>query len=110
MKNFHSTGGVISVVAPADVDSGAGVLVGSIFGIAQGSAATGVEVNLVRIGVYTMPKVNAQAWAQGAKIYWDNGNSQMTTTASGNVLVGTATEAAANPSETGMVLLDGAAR
>lgn len=110
MKNFIQNGEVITVTAPADVSSGDMVVVGSIHGVAQADALSGDPVELVRRGVFTLPKVSAQAWTQGAKIYWHPTNENATTTASGAVLVGVATEAAANPSDTGTVLLDGAAR
>lgn len=110
MKNYIQDGNVVTVTAAADVLSGGGHLVGSIFGMAQASAVSGDNVALVRTGVFEHAKTSAQAWTQGAKIYWDNSNKVFTTTASGNTLVGMAAEAAANPSATGLVLLDGAAR
>lgn len=110
MKNFVQNGDVVSVAAPYAVSSGGGALVGSIFGIAQADAASGATVALVRTGVFTHAKTSAQAWTVGAKIYWDDTNKVFTTTATANTLVGTALEAAANPSATGTVLLDGAAR
>jgi predicted RecA/RadA family phage recombinase len=67
-------------------------------------------VQIARRGVFTHAKTSAQAWTQGAKIYWDDSNKVFTTTASGNTLVGAAVLAAANPSATGTVLLDGALR
>ncbi|MFA5352921.1 MAG: DUF2190 family protein, partial [Thermodesulfovibrionales bacterium] len=47
-------------------------------------------------GLVEGAKVSAQAWTAGQKIYWDNGNSQFTTAATGNTLAGIANEAAAN--------------
>lgn len=110
MKNFVQNGAVVTLAAPYAVSSGDGALVGSIFGVAQADAESGADVPLVRTGVFTLAKTSAQAWTVGAKIYWDNSAKVCTTTASGNTLVGTATAAAANPSATGEVLLDGAAR
>ncbi|MBL3571985.1 hypothetical protein BV509_17465 [Rhodovulum sulfidophilum] len=108
MKNFLSHGENITLPAPADLRSGAGVLVGTIFGVAQADAASGAPVVLVRRGLFTLPKTAAQAWTPGAKVYWDG--AQCTTAASGNTLIGAAAAAAANPSETGTVLLDGTIR
>lgn len=110
MKNFQQEGDVVSVTAASDVTGGTGHLVGSLFGIAVADALTGEAVELALKGVYDHAKTSAQAWAEGAKIYWDNTNKVMTTTASGNTLVGVAVAAAANPSDTGKVRLDGAAR
>lgn len=110
MKNFVQNGEVITVTAPAAVTSGDMVVVGSIHGVAQADAESGALVEIVRRGVFTLPKVSAQAWTEGARIYWHPGNANATTTATGAVLIGVAASAAANPSDTGSVLLDGAAR
>ena len=110
MKNFVQEGDILTVVAPAAVLSGAGVLVGTIFGIAQTGAASGAEVAIKRKGVFTHAKTSAEAWTSGAKVYWDNTNKVFTSTAGTNQLVGAAVAAAANPSATGTVLLDGAVR
>jgi len=109
MKNFIQPGENISVPAPADVASGAGVLVGSLFGVSTGAALSGESVTLVRRGVFELPKISAQAWTVGAKIYWNNTAKECTTVTSGNTLVGLAVQAAADPSDTGIVLLDGGA-
>ncbi|NVK57321.1 MAG: DUF2190 family protein [Alteromonadaceae bacterium] len=110
MKNFVQLGESITLPAPYDVTAGAGALVGSIFGVAQGAAAATEDVVLVRRGVFELAKTSAQAWNQGAKIYWDDTNKVATTTATSNTLIGAAVAAAANPSTTGTVLVDGAVR
>lgn len=110
MKNYLNHGQKVTVTAPAAVTSGDVVAVGSLIGVAEGSAASGKPVVLVRSGIFSLPKISAQAWTVGAKIYWDSGASAMTTTATGNTLVGFAAEAAANPSATGKVCMDGAIR
>lgn len=110
MKNYVQPGENITLTMTADVASGAGVLIGSIFGVAQGKALAGEDLVLVRRGIFDMPKTAAQAWTVGAKIYWDDTNKVCTTTASGNTLVGAAVDAAANPSGVGRVLLDGVIR
>lgn len=110
MRNYIQNGAVVTIAAPYVLVSGAGALVGAIFGVAQAAAASGADVELVRSGVFTLPKVSAQAWTQGAKLYWDDAAKMVTTTASGNTEIGAATAAAANPSDTGEVLLDGTVR
>jgi len=105
MKNFISTGDIITVTAPYDVASGAGVLVGAIFGFAVTSAKSGEQVNIKRSGVFDHAKTSAQAWTEGVALYWDNTNKVLTTTASGNTLVGAAAAVAANPSATGRVVI-----
>lgn len=110
MKNFVSPGENITLAAPYDRSAGEGALVGAVFGVAQEDVLSGADVVLVRRGVFEMAKTSAQAWTVGAKIYWDDANKVCTSTASGNTLVGAAAAAAANPSATGTVLLDGAVR
>lgn len=107
MKNYHSEGNAVTVAAPYDVVSGAGALVGTLFGVAEYSALSGANVVLKTRGVFTLAKTSAQAWTVGAAIYWDDSNKVCTTTSSGNTLIGKATEAAANPSSTGVVRLNG---
>lgn len=108
MKNFIQPGVNLTVVATATVVSGDGVLIGSLFGVATGGAAIGENVTLVRHGVFSLPKLSAQAWTVGQKIYWDG--SECTTVVSTNKLIGVAVEVAADPTDVGLVVLDGAAR
>lgn len=107
MKNYLQDGDVLSLTAPYDVASGAGLLVGALFGVATGAAASGASVQARTRGVYTLAKTSAQAWSVGAKIYWDDTNKLATSTASGNTLIGCAVAAAANPSAAGIVRLNG---
>lgn len=114
MKNYIQPGDTLSLTAPnatadVDVSSGDGVLVGTLFGVAVADALKGEAVQIQTRGVFELAKVSAQAWTEGAKIYWDNTNKQCTTTSSGNSLIGVATAVAANPSSTGYVRLDGVA-
>ena len=105
MKNFIQPGRIIPVTAPAAVKSGDLVLVGKLFGVASSDAASGALVELCTEGVFTLPKVSAQAWTEGAAIYWDSAEAKATTTASGNTQIGHAAEVAANPSASGNVRL-----
>lgn len=108
MKNFIQPGDTITVPAPADVASGAGVLVGSLFGVASFDVKSGEEVEIATKGVFELPKTSAQAWTVGAPIYWDASNKVATSAASTNALIGVALAVAANPSSTGVVRLNGA--
>lgn len=107
MKDFVKPGEVITVLAPYDVVSGAGVLVGSLFGAALGDALSGVSVELQTTGVIMFDKTSAQAWTVGVRIYWDDTNKVCTTTATSNKLIGVATAVAADPSSYGEVRLNG---
>lgn len=107
MKNFIQSGNVVTLTAPYAVSSGDGLLVGSIFGVATAGADNGASVEAALTGVYELPKTAAQAWTQGARIYWDGTAKECTTTATGNTLIGVAVKAAANPSAVGRVRLNG---
>src|SRR5438067_8695103 len=105
MKNKVQTGLTIGVIASANVLSGQGVLVGALFGVAAFSAASGTVVEIERTGVFDLPAASADTGTQGAKIYWDNTNSRLTTTATNNTLVGALTLAKAAGDTTARVLL-----
>ncbi len=93
MKNCVQPGNSITLTAPYAVTSGDGLLVGSIFGVAAGTAILGDPVETAVEGVYDLKKVASQAWAVGDRIYWDNTAKQTTKTLTSNTLIGVATEA-----------------
>jgi predicted RecA/RadA family phage recombinase len=107
MRNYVQPGNVITLIAPANVSSGHGVLVGSMFGVAQFDALQNAEVECLVVGVVDIAKVSAQAWAAGDPIYWDDSAKLATTVAGANTLIGVAIEVAANPSATGRLRLNG---
>lgn len=104
MKNFIQPGANLDLVAPRDLASGGGFLVGSIFAVASTDAASGATVDGVTMGVFDLPKA-AGAVTQGAKLYWDNTNFVVTTTSAGNTQIGVATQAAASGDATARVKL-----
>lgn len=107
MKNYRQDDCTIEVTAPYDVTSGDGVLVGSLFGVAEFSAKQGERVNMSREGVFELPKTNAEAWTEGVIVYWDDTAHEVTTddNAAANVKIGYAAAVAANPSASGDVLI-----
>jgi predicted RecA/RadA family phage recombinase len=109
MRNFISSGDIVTIPAPAAVSSGDGVLVGTLFGIAATDAESGTNVPIKTTGVFTLHKTSAQAWTVGALIYWDAGNKVATTDddEGASALIGKALTIAANPSGTGVVRLNG---
>lgn len=107
MKNFVQMGDTITATAPAAVASGAGVLVGSLFGVASAAAESGADVELKTTGVFEMPKTSALAISVGDLIYWDN-SAKVVNKTNTNKLIGVAVSAAANPSDTVLVRLNGA--
>lgn len=95
MKNFVQPGNTLTLTAPYAVSSGDGLLVGSIFGVAAGTAALGEAVEAALTGVYDLKKVASQAWAAGDKVYWDNTAKEATKTTTSNTLIGVAVVAVA---------------
>ncbi len=108
MRNFVQPGDVITFpAAPAGgVRSGDGVLVGSAFGVAAYDAAEGQPFEGAVVGVYRLPKAGG-AIPFGAALYW-NGTA-LTTTATGNTMVGWAAAPAAADEATVACRLDGTA-
>ena len=93
MKNFLGHSNDQMLTAPVAVASGGGALIGAIFGVAKTNIAQGQRGPFCLTGKFEMPK-DANAIAEGARVYWDNTNKVITATANGNTLVGVATLAA----------------
>lgn len=107
MKNYIQPGDILALTAPYDRTSGQGALVGSVFGVAVKNVLSGAPGQFQTVGVFELAKTSAQAWTEGALIYWDNTAKLATTTATSNKLIGAAVAAAGNPSATGLVRLNG---
>ncbi|GLS29952.1 Predicted phage recombinase, RecA/RadA family [Mesorhizobium albiziae] len=106
MKNYIQPGNSITIPAPAGgVVSGQPVAVGSLRGFAAATAADGVDVAIVRNGVFGVVKVAGEAWAIGDKVYYNATNGNFTKTAAGAVLFGFATAAALSAATAGEVAL-----
>ncbi|WBU58030.1 DUF2190 family protein [Paracoccus sediminicola] len=95
MKNYVQPSATLTLTAPYAVTSGDGLLVGAIFGVAAGDAASGATVEAALTGVFDLTKIGSQAWTVGAKVYWDDTNKRCTTVATDNTLIGVAVEAVA---------------
>lgn len=107
MKNYIQQGDTIAAIAPATVTSGAGVLIGSLFGVASGDAASGAEVLLSTTGVYDLPKQTGQAWTAGQLLYWSGTN--VTNVVGTNKLIGCAARAELSGATVGRIRLNGIA-
>lgn len=89
MKNFLQEGDVLPFTAPVGgVVSGGGYLIGSVFVVAVRDAAAGAEFGGFTEGAFSLPKVAAQAQAEGAALYWDNTAKNVTTVSAGNTKIG----------------------
>lgn len=106
MRNHIQPGDTLTLPAPRDLKSGDGAVVGSIFGVANGDAAEGQPADLDVVGVFALPKVAALAIDAGEPVYWDDA-VHLVSTDDTDMLIGVATEDAANPSATVAVRLNG---
>lgn len=104
-SNYLQPGDVLTLIAPYDVASGGGALVGRLFGVATSTVATGKPGEFKTTGVWLLPKTSAQAWTAGASIFWDNTNKRCDSDATVGPFIGAAVAAADNPSSTGYVQL-----
>lgn len=108
MRNFVQRGDSIDVTAAAAVSSGGVVVIGSIIGVSNVDAEIGDSFALDVVGVFELPKTSALAIAVGDILYYDAANKVVNKTSSGNTKIGVAVTAAANPSPTVNVRLNGA--
>jgi predicted RecA/RadA family phage recombinase len=106
MKNYVQRGETLTLAAPYDRLSGQSALVGAVFGVASGDVLSGVDGEFVTEGVFDLPKATGVI-SQGAKVYWDNSAKNLTTTSSGNTLIGVAVVAAGSSDATARVRLNG---
>lgn len=109
MKSFIQHGDSITVPAPAGgANSGEIYKVGAFIGVAATTEVAGAPVVLKLTGAFELTKISAQAWAVGDLLYMNTSSRSLTNvSATGLVLVGAATEVAANPSAVGRVRLNG---
>lgn len=110
MKNYIQPGKTLQVPAPRALASGDVVVVGVLAGVAANAAASGAPVMIDTEGCFAVKKTPAQAWTVGQPIYVTPATGVVTTaTTAGNLYIGVAIEAAANPSDTGKIRLNGSA-
>lgn len=103
--NYVQEGKTLNYTAGADITSGQFVLIGTIGGVAKTDIANGKTGAVHVCGVFSIPKASG-AVTQGAKLYWDASESEVTTTATDNTLIGVAAAAAASGDSNAQVLLN----
>ncbi|PZR10384.1 MAG: hypothetical protein DI532_18145 [Azospirillum brasilense] len=96
MRNFIQPGDSLAVAVPysGGVTSGQGLLVGALFGVAAIDGAQNAIIEAATQGVFDLTKEPSLAITAGARVFWDNTNRRITTTATGNFSIGIATVAA----------------
>jgi predicted RecA/RadA family phage recombinase len=99
MRNQLQTGDAIAVTAPSGgfTDGNCYQIGAALFGVAGYTCLVGATGELWLKGVFALTKMTTQV-ALGDIVYWDNTDGPR---------IGIATAAAANPSATGEVRLDG---
>ena len=81
-------GDTISFPAPYAVESGAGALIGAVFGVSLAKLANNEVGQFGLKGVAQLPKATGAAANLGAKAYWNDTNKNVTASSSGNTLIG----------------------
>lgn len=88
MRNYVQPGDMITVAAPYALASGAGCLIGSLFGVAAGVYANAETAEIKTTGVFDLKANAASVGATGAKAYWDDTAKEVTATVGTNKLIG----------------------
>lgn len=108
MKTYVQPGDIMTFTAPSGgVVSGTAYLIGSLLVIATATVAETLPFEGLVKGVVSHAKTSAQAWTEGQKIYFNGSTSKFDSDSTTGPLVGVAAVAAANPSSTGYVRLNG---
>jgi len=110
MKNFVQPGDTITVTAPSGgIDSGVGLQVGKIFGVAAFSADQDDDVEIKTIGVFDLAKANGADFSAGDEVFWDDDTNVVTDAAgtAGYDRIGVALATAGASATTARVRLDG---
>lgn len=92
--------------AGADIAAKDVVELDNELGVAIAAIANGDEGTLSTAGDWELPAKSADTWDDGAALYWDAGNEELTDTASGNQVAGTAIGAKAALATVARVLLN----
>lgn len=113
--NFYNSGETVVVTAPYALDAGDGCIIGDLFGVAIGDAASGATAVLAREGVFDLEKASGAsgyAFTAGESVYWDPSAkvAKPRTEGTGAVLIGIAIEAAASTATTVRVAICGRAQ
>jgi predicted RecA/RadA family phage recombinase len=102
---FVQDGEFLDYTPGGAVDAGVPVVFGDRVFVTPRALAANELGSVQTRGVWFLTKHAGEAWAMGAKLYWDNGNSRVTTTASSHKVIGYAAQAALSADTTGFVML-----
>lgn len=105
MTNYVQSGEVVTLTAPYAVSSGGGALVGGVFGVATADVANAAAGEFMTEGVFDLTK-DSSTFSAGDRVFWDDTNKCVTSTAAGNKLIGRALASALTGDATARVLLN----
>lgn len=106
MKNYAKSGDLLTLTAPTGgVTSGLTYKIGVAIVIATATVAAGQPFVGKTTGEIDIPAATAQAWTEGALVYWDDVAKVYTTTAATNQKAGYATVAKLTAAAAGRVRL-----
>ena len=107
-RNYLHDGERMTVVAPANGNSGDVVIVGQFFGIAETSPVSGQNVVIRTGGVHTLRKLTgaSTSYTQGANLFWDATGQNVTISATSNTRIGLAAVGASNTDTVATVRLN----
>jgi predicted RecA/RadA family phage recombinase len=107
-RTYVQKGNTITFDAPANLSSGDGFVVGSLFAIAEFDALQNDPVEGILVGVHRLPKPNSVVeFNVGEKVFWDASAKQCKKTSAGYWPIGAAVAAAAATEGHVVVRLDG---
>lgn len=96
-KNYRAPGDKINVTAPSGgLTSGQGYVASQVFTVIETAAAENVVVAANVRGIFELAVLSTDVVAVGDRLWWDDGNSRLTKTASTHLFAGTAANASPN--------------
>jgi len=106
MKNFVQRADNLPLAVPyTTITAGQGMLVGALFGVAVTDGVQNQVISAEIEGVFDLTKEPTLVIGAGVRVFWDNTNRRVTTTATSNFCIGVATQAAAGADATVRVAL-----
>lgn len=107
MRNKELLGDVITIAATEEVKSGAPVLIGNLFGVANTDAKEGELFAISLKGGYALPKNKTQVFNIGDLVYFDKTSGNCGAPVAGKHLIGVCLSKSGNGAEEVTVLLNG---
>ena len=108
MQNCVQEGSIVTLTAPYTVASGAGALVGTVFGVATADVTSGATGEFQTEGVFDLARAGSQTFTQGSAAYWSDANKNVTAVVGGNIPIGYVLVAGSTGDATVRVVLNNA--